>query len=103
MLDKWFAKRAAKRYAAVLHPWLIKNFGDGDVYTPAQIRRGIDALHLKPRYAAIGYAAFLREKDYEALRGELPWCPPFWQARALFIEHQEIKLYSRHSPARKRR
>jgi hypothetical protein len=103
MLDKWFAKRAARKYAAVLHPWLIKNYGDGEVYTPAQIRNGIGALKLSPKYAAFGYAAFLRAPDYEALRTEMPWSPPFKDARALFIEYQPIKLYSRHTPHRKAR
>ena len=102
MLGKWFAKRAAKRYGAVLHPWLVKNYGDGAVYTPAQIRKGIEALKLKPKYAAIGYAAFLREQDYEKLRGDMPWSPPFKDARALFIEHQPVTLHSRHTPSRRR-
>jgi hypothetical protein len=102
MWGKWFAKRAARRYAATLHPWLIKNYGDGAVYTPAQIRKGIEALKLKPGYAALGYAAFLNEKDYESLRSGLRWSPPFTQARALFIEYQPVKLQSRHSPGRRR-
>jgi hypothetical protein len=101
MFGKWFAKRAAKRYAAELPPWLVKNYGDAEFYSPAQIRNGIGALHLKPKYAAFGYAAFLREPDYEALRKEMPWAPAFRDARALFIEYQPIKLYSRHSPHRK--
>jgi hypothetical protein len=107
MLTRWQNRRAAKRYARALPLWLRRHYGGGDEgresYTLPQIRKGVSALKLDPKYIALAYAAYLPESEYNALNAELPRQIAFDEARALFVEYEPIKLQARHSGPRKRR
>ncbi len=87
ILSNWRQRRAAKAYAERLGPWLARSFGAASAYTPAQIRRGVEVLHLDAGYVAFGYAAFLSSKDYDQLAARLPVRPTYGQARALLLRH----------------
>jgi len=82
----WRQRRAAGAYATKLGPWLARSFGAA-AYTPAQIRRGIEVLHLDAQYVAFGYAAFLARKDFDALVSRLPVRLSYGQARALLLRY----------------
>jgi hypothetical protein len=86
-LSDWRQRRAARAYATKLGPWLAQCFGTAVTYAPAQIRRGIEVLHLDARYVAFGYAAFLARKDYDPLVSRLPVRLGYGQARALLLRH----------------
>ncbi len=86
-LSAWRQRRAARAYATKLGPWLAHAFGATATYTPAQIRRAIEVLHLDARYVAFGYAAFLARKDFDALVSRLPVRLSYGQARALLLRH----------------
>ncbi len=86
-ISDWRRRRAARAYASRLGPWLARSFGTAATYTPAQIRRGIEVLHLDPRYVAFGYAAFLPRKGYDPLLPRLPVRLSYGQARALLLRH----------------
>ena len=103
MFAKWLMKRAAKRYALTLRPWLARQYGGAEYYTVPQIQKGIGALKLNPKFTAIAYAAFLTEPDYNRLKSDLPRVMEFREARALFMDYEPIKLQSRHSGSRKKR
>jgi hypothetical protein len=83
----WRQRRAARAYATKLGPWLARSFGAAATYAPAQIRRGIEVLHLDAHYVAFGYAAFLARKDYDHLASRLPVRLGYGQARALLLRH----------------
>jgi len=85
-LSDWRQRRAARAYATKLGPWLAHAFGTA-AYTPVQIRRGIEVLHLDAQYVAFGYAAFLARKDFDALVSRLPVRLSYGQARALLLRH----------------
>jgi len=74
----------AKRYARELGPWLVKSYGRSSDYTEGQVRRGVRELRLDPRYIAFGYAAFMKEEAFEALRDRMPVKFPYQEARARF-------------------
>ena len=84
-LSDWRQRRAARAYATKLGSWLAEAFGAAATYTPAQIRRGIEMLHLDAEYVAFGYAAFLARKDYDPLASRLPIRLSYGQARALLL------------------
>ena len=86
-LSDWRQRRAARAYATKLGPWLARSFGAAATYAPAQIRRGIEVLHLDAQYVAFGYAAFLARKDYDPLVSRLPVRLGYGQARALLLRH----------------
>jgi hypothetical protein len=86
-LSDWRQRRAARAYATKLGPWLAHAFGAAATYTPAQIRRAIEVLHLDAHYVAFGYAAFLARKDFGALVSRLPVRLSYGQARALLLRH----------------
>jgi hypothetical protein len=86
-LSDWRQRRAARAYATKLGPWLAQSFGAAAAYAPAQIRRGIEVLHLDATYVAFGYAAFLSRKDYDHLASRLPVRLGYGRARALLLRH----------------
>jgi len=86
-LSDWRQRRAARAYATKLGSWLAESFGAAATYTPAQIRRGIEMLHLDAEYVAFGYAAFLSRKDYDPLAARLPVRLSYGQARALLLRY----------------
>ena len=86
-LSDWRQRRAARAYATKLGPWLANSFGAAAAYTQAQIRRGIEVLHLDAQYVAFGYAAFLSRKDYDPLVSRLPVPLSYGQARALLLRY----------------
>ena len=86
-ISDWRRRRAARAYASRLGPWLARSFGIAATYTPAQIRRGIEVLHLDTRYVAFGYAAFLPRKSYDPLLPRLPVCLTYGHARALLLRY----------------
>ena len=86
-LSDWRQRRAARAYATKLGPWLAQSFGAAATYTAAQIRRGIEVLHLNAEYVAFGYAAFLSRKDYDPLLPRLPVPLSYGQARALLLRY----------------
>ena len=83
----WRQRRAARAYATKLGPWLADAFGAAAAYSPAQIRRGVEVLHLDAHYVAFGYAAFLARKDYDPLNSRLPIRLSYGQARALLLRY----------------
>jgi hypothetical protein len=87
LLSNWRQRRAAKAYAERLGPWLARSFGASGAYTAAQIRRGIEVLHLDANYVAFGYAAFLSAAEYEQHTARLPVRLSYGQARALLLRH----------------
>ncbi len=87
IFSDWRQRRAARAYATKLGPWLADSFGAAAAYTPAQIRRGIEVLHLDAQYVAFGYAAFLARKDYDPLVSRLPVRLSYGQARALLLRY----------------
>lgn len=87
LLSNWRQRRAARAYAERLGTWLARSFGAATAYTPAQIRRGVEVLHLDANYVALGYAAFLPAKDYNQLAPRLPVALSYGQARALLLRH----------------
>jgi hypothetical protein len=87
ILSNWRQRRAARAYAERLGPWLARAFGASSAYTPAQIRRGIEVLHLDATYVAFGYAAFLSRKEYDPLVSRLPVRLSYGQARALLLRY----------------
>jgi hypothetical protein len=86
-LSDWRQRRSARAYAAKLGPWLAHSFGAAATYTPAQIRRAIEVLHLDVQYIAFGYAAFLARRDYDPLVARLPVRLSYGQARALLLRY----------------
>lgn len=87
LFSDWRQRRAARAYATKLGPWLAHSFGATATYTPAQIRRAIEVLHLDTHYIAFGYAAFLARKDYDPLVSRLPVRLSYGQARALLLRY----------------
>jgi len=86
-LSDWRQRRSARAYATKLGPWLAHSFGAAATYSPAQIRRAIEVLHLDEHYVAFGYAAFLDRKDYDPLVSRLPIRLSYGQARALLLRY----------------
>jgi len=86
-LSDWRQRRAARAYATKLGSWLAESLCAASAYTPAQIRRGIEVLHLDAQYVAFGYAAFLARKDYDPLAERLPVRLSYGQARALLLRY----------------
>ena len=86
-LSDWRQRRSARAYATKLGPWLADSFGAAATYSPAQIRRAIELLHLDAQYVAFGYAAFLTRKDYDPLVSRLPIRLSYGQARALLLRY----------------
>ena len=87
LISAWLKRRAAKRYALRLGPCLLRHFGSSATYSRGQIERGIAETGLNPRYAALGYACFLEEADYQALAGELPLPLAYEEARDLVARY----------------
>lgn len=83
----WRQRRSARAYATKLGPWLAHSFGAAATYSPAQIRRAIEVLHLDEHYVAFGYAAFLARQDYDPLVSRLPIRLSYGQARALLLRY----------------
>jgi hypothetical protein len=86
-LSDWRQRRSARAYATKLGPWLAHSFGAAATYSPAQIRRAIEVLHLDENYVAFGYAAFLARQDYDPLVSRLPIRLSYGQARALLLRY----------------
>jgi hypothetical protein len=86
-LSDWRQRRSARAYATKLGPWLAHSFGAAATYSPTQIRRAIEMLHLDAQYVAFGYAAFLARKDYDPLVSRLPIRLSYGQARALLLRY----------------
>ena len=86
-LSDWRQRRSARAYATKLGPWLAHSFGAAATYSPAQIRRAIEVLHLDEHYVAFGYAAFLARQDYDPLVSRLPVRLSYGQARALLLRY----------------
>ena len=86
-LSDWRQRRAARAYATKLGSWLAEAFGAAATYTPPQIRRAIEVLHLDAEYVAFGYAAFLPRKDYDPLAARLPIRLSYGRARALLLRY----------------
>jgi len=86
-LSDWRQRRSARAYATKLGPWLAHSFGAAATYTPAQIRRAIEVLHLDAAYVAFGYAAFLDRQDYDPLVSRLPVRLSYGQARAFLLRY----------------
>ena len=76
-------RRAAKQYARRLGPHLRRAYGAAEYYTAAQIGSAIAKLRLDPRYAAVGYAAFMPEDAYESLADHGSVAVPYHEARQL--------------------
>lgn len=90
--------RAARRYARELAPWLERSYGASDSYAPPQIRAGVKELKLDPAFIAIGYAAFLPEEEFDALRPETADRLAYAEARALFERFRPPMRFSVSGP-----
>jgi hypothetical protein len=86
--DRISLNRAASRYARRLPDEMRRCWGAGETYTPGQIRTAIAALELPPRWAALGYAAFLSEAEFAANAAAYPVALPYGTARACFERHR---------------
>lgn len=77
-------RRAAKQYAAKLPRQLQQGWGAADHYAPGQIKTAVSKLGLDANFIGIGYAAFLSEDQFNALRSELPIELSYDEARSAF-------------------
>jgi hypothetical protein len=60
----------------------------------AQIQTGIAKCRLNPKYATIGYAAFMSEDAFIDLAADLPLRITYREARTLFDRFQPPSLFS---------
>jgi hypothetical protein len=60
-------RSAAKKYARVLGPDLVRDYGASETYNEAQIRAAIRKLKLPEQYAKLGFAAFMTEAEFGEL------------------------------------
>jgi hypothetical protein len=81
----WRLKRAARRYARVLPGLLARSYGAGERYPVRQIEAALTLLKLPRDFAALAYAAFLAEEDYEANRAKYPRYMPYNDAREALL------------------
>jgi hypothetical protein len=77
-------RRVAKKYAKSLPAYLQANWGGSEFYTAGQVRAALDHRHLRGRYVAVAYAAFLSEADYLEVAAELPLTIAYDVAREAF-------------------
>jgi hypothetical protein len=93
-LRNWRTDRAAKNYARRMQPWLQRRFGHSDRYTAAQIRAAVPALKLDGDFIGLGYATFLSQEEFDALRAEMAVPFAYDDARALFARVVPARLFS---------
>ena len=60
---------AAKKYARLLGPKLIRDYGSSTYYTPAQIQAAVGKLKLPAGFLCLGQAAFLPEDGFAKIGG----------------------------------
>jgi hypothetical protein len=72
LFERWRWHSAAKVYGERLGPDLAADYGGEPPYTVEQVDTAIRKLDLNPRYAALGYAAFVSLADYGRLRKASP-------------------------------
>lgn len=82
VMNVWL-RRAARRYARLLGPRLLRDYGGGPHYTAAQIRTAAHKCRLPQRFLKIGYAAFLTEEDFQLVVAA-PAQGEYSELRALF-------------------
>ncbi len=74
-LRRWAMRRAARAYARRLPAELQAGWGAAPFYTPGQVAAAIRRLKLEGPHAALAYAAFTTQSDFEtvesALRGQI--------------------------------
>ena len=86
-------RRAAKQYARRLGPHLQRAYGAAEHYSAPQIRAGVVKLGLKPRFTAIGYAAFLPEDQYASAALSAQIRLSYDDARELFERFRPPKSF----------
>ena len=91
-LRSWRTNRAAKDYGRRMGPWLQRSFGRSDRYAAGQIRATVTALKLDRDFIGLGFAAFLRQEEFEALRTEMTVPFGYDDARALFARFVRPRL-----------
>jgi hypothetical protein len=78
-------RRAARRFARVLPPLMIKGWGASETYTVGQVRAALRSARLDGPHDVIAYAGLLIEADFLASEaGRLGLLYP--QARELFMQ-----------------
>jgi hypothetical protein len=87
-------KRAAKIYGRRLPATLREGWGSSETYTPGQIAAAIKRGRLNPKFAALGYAAFMSEEQFNAVHQQMPVALGYAEARALFFDYLPIGLAS---------
>ncbi len=92
-LRSWRSNRAAKDYARRMRPWLQRSFGHSDRYTAGQVRAAVTALKLDRDFIGLGYATFLRQEEFEALRAEMRILFTYDDAHALFARFVRPRLF----------
>ena len=94
MRQGWFQtlrlRHAAKTYARRLPRFLAEGWGGSETYTPGQIEVAARELKLDPAYIAIGYARFLPENEFDALRDRMAVQVAYAEARDLFVRFTPI-------------
>jgi|SRR5712671_4227680 len=98
-LRSWRTNRAAKDYGRRMGPWLQRSFGRSDRYAAGQIRATVTALKLDRDFIGLGFAAFLRQEEFEALRTEMTVPFGYDDARALSHALSDRACSDGHTPA----
>ena len=93
-LYRWRLRRAAKQYARRLGPQLQRAYGASEHYSAGQIRASVAKLGLKPKFIALGYAAYLPEQEYRTEAGSAPITIPYAVALDLFERYRPQSLFS---------
>jgi hypothetical protein len=93
-LRQWLLRRAAKRYARRLGPYLRRAYGAAERYTPAQIRAAAAKLGLNFRYIALGYASFMSADDYDSAAKQTPISVPYDEARDLIARFRRTDRFA---------
>ena len=82
-LSRWAMRRAAKTYARRLPAELQAGWGPAKFYTPGQVAAAIRRLELEGPHAALAYAAFTTEGDFETFGSVVPGQIGYAEARKL--------------------
>ena len=92
-LHRLRSRRAGKRYARRLGPYLARAYGPSEFYTPAPIRAAVAKTGLNPNFIVLGYAAFLPEHKFDATAGAMPISMSYQDARDLVQRFLPPRLF----------
>jgi hypothetical protein len=87
-------RRAAKRYARLLAPHLLKAYGAAEHYTVPQVVTSVAKLGLDRQFLVLGCAAHLSEEAFLSIADQLPVYLPYEEARRLVAGFRQPNLSS---------